>query len=108
GSHASRPRGLDSQRDLRGTRRRAPHSRAHVSYSYRYPHHTEEHPTVSFPPVQRFWIKFFRKQYRWVQNFFAEVGSRGYYIRDTIRGLKELDTVIPETIRQMRVIGVDS
>jgi len=79
-----------------------------VSYSYRYPHHTEEHPTVSFPPVQRFWIKFFRKQYRWVQNFFAEVGSRGYYIRDTIRGLKELDTVIPETIRQMRVIGVDS
>jgi len=79
-----------------------------VSYSYRYPHHTEEHPTVAYPPVQRFWIRFFRGMYRRGRGLFAEVGSRGYYMRDTLRGLREFDTVLPETIRQMRVIGVDS
>ena len=79
-----------------------------MSYSYRYPHHTEEHPTVAYPPVQRFWIRFFRGMYRRGRGLFAEVGSRGYYMRDTLRGLREFDTVLPETIRQMRVIGVDS
>jgi phospholipid/cholesterol/gamma-HCH transport system permease protein len=79
-----------------------------VSYSYRYPHHTEEHPTVGYPPVQRFGIKFFRKMYKSARGLFAEIGARGYFMRDTVRGLKEIDTVVPETIRQMRIIGVDS
>lgn len=79
-----------------------------MSYSYRYPHHTEEHPTVMYPPVQRFGIKFFRRMFRTVSGLFAEVGARGYYMRDVLRGMKEVDTIIPETIRQMRVIGVDS
>src|SRR5207237_8358039 len=35
-------------------------------------------------------------------------GARAYYMRDTLRGLKEWDTVVPETIRQMKIIGVDS
>jgi phospholipid/cholesterol/gamma-HCH transport system permease protein len=78
-----------------------------VSYSFRY-QHTEEHPTVAYPPVQQFGIKFFRKMYRTIRNIFAQIGSRGYFMRDTFRGMSEPDTFIPETIRQMRVIGVDS
>jgi phospholipid/cholesterol/gamma-HCH transport system permease protein len=78
-----------------------------VSYSYRYQHHTEEHP-VAYPPVQRFGIKFFRKMYRSARGLFAEIGARGLFIRDTFRGFSEPDTFLPETIRQMRVIGVDS
>jgi phospholipid/cholesterol/gamma-HCH transport system permease protein len=79
-----------------------------VSYSFRYQHHTEEHPTVAYPPVQRFGIRFFRKMYRTWKNLFAEIGARGYFMRDTMRGFRELDTVLPETLRQMRIIGVDS
>ena len=36
------------------------------------------------------------------------IGKRSYYGRDIIRGLREPRTWIPETIRQMRTIGVDS
>jgi phospholipid/cholesterol/gamma-HCH transport system permease protein len=78
-----------------------------VSYSFRY-QHTEEHPTVAYPPVQQFGIKFFRKMYRTIRNLFAQIGARGFFMRDTFRGMSEPDTFIPETIRQMRVIGVDS
>ena len=79
-----------------------------MSYSYRYQHHTEEHPTVAYPPVQRFGIRFFRRVYRTGRDIFAEIGSRGIYMRDTMRGLAEPQTFVGETIRQMRVIGVDS
>ena len=79
-----------------------------MSYAFRYQHHTEEHPTVAYPPVQRFGIKFFRRMFRTVRNLFAEIGARGYYMRDTLRGLAEPDTFVPETLRQMRIIGVDS
>src|SRR5207237_7358249 len=36
------------------------------------------------------------------------VGERAYDMRDTWRGVKERDTVLPETLRQMKIIGVDS
>ena len=79
-----------------------------MSYSYRYPHPPESRPTESFPIVQRASIRFFRRMTRFWENLFQSVGSRAYYMRDTLRGLKEWDTVLPETIRQMRIIGVDS
>jgi phospholipid/cholesterol/gamma-HCH transport system permease protein len=78
-----------------------------VSYSYRF-QQTEEHPTVSYPPIERFGIKFFRKVYRTWRGVFAQIGARGYFVRDTLRGFSEPGTFWPETIRQMRVIGVDS
>ena len=77
-----------------------------MSYSYRY-QHTEEH-AAAYPPVQRFGITFFRKMYKAWRGTFAEIGSRAYFIRDTLRGFSEPATFIPETVRQMRVIGVDS
>jgi phospholipid/cholesterol/gamma-HCH transport system permease protein len=36
------------------------------------------------------------------------IGKRAYFMRDMARGLGEPRTLIPETIRQMRRIGVDS
>ncbi len=78
-----------------------------MSYSFRY-QHTEEHPTVAYPPVQRFGIKFFRKMYQGSRNLFAQIGARGFFMRDTLRGFSEPATFWPETVRQMRVIGVDS
>ena len=77
-----------------------------MSYSYRF-QHTEEH-AAAYPPVQRFGIKFFRKMYKSWRGLFAQIGARGFFIRDTLRGFSEPATFIPETIRQMRVIGVDS
>lgn len=78
-----------------------------MSYSYRY-QHTEELPTVAYPPVQRFGIRFFRRMYKSARGLFAEIGARGFFMRDTLRGFSEPETFLPETIRQMRVIGVDS
>jgi phospholipid/cholesterol/gamma-HCH transport system permease protein len=78
-----------------------------VSYSYRY-QHTEEHPTFDYPPVQRFGITFFRRMYRTWRGLFAQIGARGIFMRDVLRGFSEPDTFLPETLRQMRVIGVDS
>lgn len=77
-----------------------------MSYSFRYQHHTEEHP--AYPPVQRLGVMFFRKMYRTIRNLFAQIGARGFFMRDTLRGFSEPDTFVPETLRQMRVIGVDS
>jgi phospholipid/cholesterol/gamma-HCH transport system permease protein len=39
---------------------------------------------------------------------FAGVGARVYYLRDIMRGLAEPGTYLPETLKQMRAIGVDS
>jgi phospholipid/cholesterol/gamma-HCH transport system permease protein len=78
-----------------------------VSYSYRY-QHTEEHPTHQRPTVQRFGVAFFRRMYRTWRGLFAEIGARALFMRDTLRGFSEPDTFLPETLRQMRVIGVDS
>ena len=77
-----------------------------MSYSFRY-QHTEEHP-AALPPVQRVGSKVFRRVYQKTRNIFAEIGARGYFMRDTFRGFSEPRTFLPETVRQMRVIGVDS
>ena len=79
-----------------------------MSYSYRYPHEPERRPTDAFPPVQRTGIRFFRQVTQFWRGLFMQIGARGLYMRDTLRAFVEFDTVRRETIRQMRVIGVDS
>lgn len=78
-----------------------------MSYSFRY-QHTEEHPTADRPVVAGIGSKFFRRMYQRTRGLFAEIGARGFFMRDTFRGFSEPRTFIPETVRQMRVIGVDS
>ena len=81
-----------------------------MSYSYRYPHEPESggRPTESFPIVQRTSIRFFRSMTTFWRGLFFAIGARGLYMRDTIRGAGEFDTVRREMMHQMRVIGVDS
>jgi len=79
-----------------------------VSYSYRYQHEPDPRPTESFPVVQRAGIRFFREVTTFWRGLFREIGARGLYMRDALRGFTELDTVGRETLRQMRVIGVGS
>jgi len=79
-----------------------------MSYSFRYQGAPENRPTETFPVVQRASIRFFRRMTQFWRKLFSQIGARGYYMRDTLRGLREFDTVAHETIRQMRVIGVDS
>ncbi len=43
-----------------------------------------------------------------VRNTLTSVGVYGYYLRDIVRSTRETDTWPRETIRQMRVIGVES
>ena len=71
----------------------------------RVPDHRE---TQSFPVVQRAGINFLRKRTRSVIGFLRQVGARGYFARDMVRALGDPATFVPETIRQMRGIGVDS
>jgi phospholipid/cholesterol/gamma-HCH transport system permease protein len=79
-----------------------------VSYSYRFPHTGEGRPTETFPVVQRAGIKFFRRVTQFWRGIFQQIGARGLFMRDSLRGLSEPGTFLPETVRQMRVIGVDS
>jgi len=79
-----------------------------VSYSYRYPHEPEVRLTESYPIMQRTGIRFFRRVTSFWRGLFHQIGSRGLYMFDTFRALGEFDTVRRETIRQMRIIGVDS
>ena len=79
-----------------------------MSYSYRFEHTPESRPTESFPIVQRSSIRFFRKVTQTGRGIFREIGARGLFMRDTLRGFGEPATYGAETIRQMRVIGVDS
>lgn len=79
-----------------------------MSYSARFPHPPESRPTETFPIVQRTGIRFFRRVSQLTRNLFGHIGARSYFIRDTLRGFSEPGTFLPETIRQMRVIGVDS
>ncbi|HEX6599999.1 MAG TPA: ABC transporter permease [Gemmatimonadaceae bacterium] len=64
--------------------------------------------TETFPVVQRGGIRFFRRVTRAFIAFFHQVGARGYFLRDTLRAFGDPATFVPETIRQMRRIGVDS
>ncbi len=64
--------------------------------------------TETFPVVQRTSIRFFRRVTRFWVGVFRDIGLRAYFFRDIARGFGEPATFIPETIRQMRTIGVDS
>lgn len=64
--------------------------------------------TASFPVVQRTGILFLRRFTQSFIDFFRQVGVRGYFLRDIGRALGDPATFVPETIRQMRRIGVDS
>jgi phospholipid/cholesterol/gamma-HCH transport system permease protein len=44
----------------------------------------------------------------WPARFLARIGQRGYFLRDIGRAFKDPGTFLPETMRQMRNIGVDS
>ncbi len=68
----------------------------------------ERRPTEQFPVVQRTGIVFARRVTRGFISFFREVGKRGYFMRDVGRAFGDPATFVPETIRQMRRIGVDS
>jgi phospholipid/cholesterol/gamma-HCH transport system permease protein len=64
--------------------------------------------TQQFPVVQRASIRFFRRITRAFIGAFRQVGARGYFLRDIGRALGDPATFVPETIRQMRGIGVGS
>ena len=65
-------------------------------------------PTETFPVVQRTGIRFFRRVTRAFIDFFAQIGARGYFLRDMGRALGDPATFVPETIRQMQRVGVES
>lgn len=44
----------------------------------------------------------------WTTSFLTKVGERAYFARDILRGLRDPGTWLPETIRQMQRIGVES
>jgi phospholipid/cholesterol/gamma-HCH transport system permease protein len=79
-----------------------------MSYSDRYPHHQEARLTESYPIMQRTSIRFFRMVTNYFRGLFNQIGSRGLFMVDTMRGFGEFDTVRRETLRQMKIIGVDS
>jgi phospholipid/cholesterol/gamma-HCH transport system permease protein len=64
--------------------------------------------TQAFPVVQRTSIRFFRRVARYWVGLFRDVGVRGYFVRDIARAFGDPATYVPETIRQMKNIGVDS
>jgi phospholipid/cholesterol/gamma-HCH transport system permease protein len=64
--------------------------------------------TQQFPVVQRASIRFFRRVTRWWVGLFRDVGVRTYFVRDIARAMGDPATYIPETIRQMKNVGVDS
>lgn len=66
------------------------------------------HETRTFPVVQRTSIRFFRRVTRYWVDVFRDVGQRTYFLRDIARGFGDPATYAPETIRQMKNIGVDS
>jgi phospholipid/cholesterol/gamma-HCH transport system permease protein len=64
--------------------------------------------TETFPVVQRGTIRFFRRVTRFWMGLFRDIGLRGYFFRDIARAFGDPATYAPETIRQMKTIGVDS
>jgi phospholipid/cholesterol/gamma-HCH transport system permease protein len=64
--------------------------------------------TQAYPVVQRASIRFFRRVTRWWVGLFRDVGVRTYFLRDIARALGDPATYVPETIRQMKNVGVDS
>lgn len=64
--------------------------------------------TETFPVVQRASIRFFRRVARYTIGLFRDIGLRAYFFREIARAFGDPATYIPETIRQMKTIGVDS
>ena len=64
--------------------------------------------TQTFPVVQRTSIRFFRRITRTWTDVFRDIGARTYFMRDIARAFGDPATYAPETIRQMKNIGVDS
>ncbi|MFI5227523.1 MAG: MlaE family ABC transporter permease [Gemmatimonadales bacterium] len=64
--------------------------------------------TEAYPVVQRTSIKFFRRVTRFWTGVFRDIGLRTYFVRDIARALGDPATYVPEAIRQMQTIGVDS
>ena len=64
--------------------------------------------TQSYPVVQRTSIRFFRRIARSTLETFRDIGQRTYFLRDIGRAFGDPATYVPETIRQMKTIGVDS
>ena len=64
--------------------------------------------TETFPVVQRTSIRFFRRVTRFWVELFRDIGLRTYFFRDIARGFGDPATYVPETIRQMKTMGVDS
>ena len=76
--------------------------------TYVYPRGTDPRQTATFPVVQRWGIRIFRKIARAFTGAFGGVGKRVYFLRDTMRALGEPATYLPQTIKQMYNIGVGS
>jgi phospholipid/cholesterol/gamma-HCH transport system permease protein len=64
--------------------------------------------TEAYPVVQRTSIRFFRRVTRFWIGLFRDIGLRALFMRDIARALGDPATYVPETIRQMKAIGVDS
>jgi len=73
-----------------------------------YPPSGDLRPTETYPVVQRTGIRLFRRVTFNAVGVFREIGRRGYFTRDIARAFGDPATYVPETIRQMRNIGVDS
>jgi len=64
--------------------------------------------TDTYPVVQRTTLRFFRRVTRTFTSTFRDIGLRTLFARDIGRGFGDPATYVPETIRQMKNIGVDS
>jgi phospholipid/cholesterol/gamma-HCH transport system permease protein len=72
------------------------------------PHGPDARSTTAFPVPQRVGIVVFRGMARGARAVFADIGRRAFFGRELARAFTEPRTYLPETIRQMRGIGVDS
>jgi phospholipid/cholesterol/gamma-HCH transport system permease protein len=73
-----------------------------------YPSPSGGRPTETYPVVQRSGLRFFRNVTRGFIGIFEHIGLRGLFARDILRALGDPGTYVPETLRQMKNIGVDS
>src|SRR5262249_45309239 len=106
GRHPTRPRGVDPRGDVR--RHRADSARPGADLTGSRPSQAITRETQAYPVVQRTSIRFFRRVTRYWINVFRDVGQRTYFLRDIARGFGDPATYVPETVRQMKNIGVDS
>ena len=68
----------------------------------------ELRPTATYPIPARAGIRIFRHVARSGVGVFMDVGKRVFFLRDTLRALRDPATYLPLTMQQMRAIGVDS